>query len=102
MNGAIQRSGAYQKARLWLDRLVAEPEMSTATIALDQRRTERSVRRRMRNNLTPQSEFIEPVEKPQHGRRGRPEGNSRRLRPWSGARISGEQFESFTENWGRI
>ncbi len=35
---------AYRKARLWLDRLVAEPEISFASIALDERRTERSVR----------------------------------------------------------
>ncbi len=34
---------AYRKARLWLDRLVAEPEISCASIALDERRTERSV-----------------------------------------------------------
>jgi hypothetical protein len=36
--------GAYRKARIWLDRLVAEPEVSVASIALDERRTERSVR----------------------------------------------------------
>jgi site-specific DNA recombinase len=37
-------ASAYRKARLWLDRLVAELDMSTAAIAHGERRTERSVR----------------------------------------------------------
>ncbi len=36
--------GAYRKARIWLDSLVAEPEVLVASIALAERRTERSVR----------------------------------------------------------
>jgi len=34
--------GSYRKARLWLDRLIAGTEMSVASIAHDERRTERS------------------------------------------------------------
>ena len=37
-------TAAYRKARHWLDRLVAEPVLSVASIALDERRTGRFVR----------------------------------------------------------
>jgi hypothetical protein len=37
-------SAAYRRARLWLDRLVADPEVSIASIATRERRTERSIR----------------------------------------------------------
>jgi hypothetical protein len=37
-------SDAYRRARLWLDRLVADPEVSIASIAMRERRTERSIR----------------------------------------------------------
>jgi DNA invertase Pin-like site-specific DNA recombinase len=37
-------SDAYGRARLWLDRLVADPEVSIASIATRERRTERSIR----------------------------------------------------------
>ena len=35
---------AYRSARLWLDRLIAEPEVSVASIAQEELRTERSIR----------------------------------------------------------
>ena len=35
---------AFRSARLWLDQLVAEPEISVASIAMRERRTERSIR----------------------------------------------------------
>jgi hypothetical protein len=34
----------YRKARSWLDRLVADPNISVATLAASERRTERSIR----------------------------------------------------------
>jgi hypothetical protein len=37
-------TGAYRKARLWLDRLETEPALSVTAIAHSGRRTERSVR----------------------------------------------------------
>jgi hypothetical protein len=37
-------SVAYRRARLWLDRLVADPEVSIASIATRERRSERSIR----------------------------------------------------------
>jgi site-specific DNA recombinase len=37
-------TGAYRKARLWLDRLETEPALSVTAIAHSERRTERSVR----------------------------------------------------------
>ena len=36
--------GSYRKARIWLDRLIADPAISIASIALNERRTERSIR----------------------------------------------------------
>jgi hypothetical protein len=36
--------GSYRKARLWVDRLIADPEVSVASIAHSERRTERSIR----------------------------------------------------------
>jgi site-specific DNA recombinase len=37
-------SAAYRRARLWLDRLIADPNVSIASIAMRERRTERSIR----------------------------------------------------------
>ena len=37
-------TSAYRNARLWVDRMIAEPEVSVASIALDEDRTERSIR----------------------------------------------------------
>jgi hypothetical protein len=48
-------SDAYRRARLWLDRLAADPEVSIASIAMRERRTERSIRQ------TLSIAFLDPV-----------------------------------------
>jgi site-specific DNA recombinase len=42
--GSSSLHWSCRRARLWLDRLIAQPEVSVASITLDERRTERSVR----------------------------------------------------------
>ena len=50
--------GSYRKARLWLDRLVAEPEISVASIAHGERRTERSIRQTVRLRHAPPFDLV--------------------------------------------
>ena len=74
---ASTRRRSNRKARLWLDRLEAEPELSVTAIAHRERRTERSVRQ------TFSLAFLDPalVEAAMEGRLPRGFGLKRLIEP---------------------